>query len=85
MAAGSWEANSSRPAMSRSASRREFVPLKELLVLMLTLRPVLIRLVRLVRLFVDLKLVGVTGARMVDRVDCRAHAFAEEITNDSGG
>ncbi len=69
MAAGSWEATSSRPSMSRSASRRELVPLVEFLVLMLlTLRFILDRL------FVDLKLrvPEVKGARTVDQVERRA-------------
>jgi hypothetical protein len=49
------------------------------LVLVLTLRVILDRL------FVDLKLVGVMGARMVDRTDCRERDPVEEITNRSGG
>jgi hypothetical protein len=65
--------------MSRSASRRALDPLVEFLVLMLlTLR------FTLDRLFVDLKLrdLGVKGARIVDRVDCRsARDSVEEIPN----
>lgn len=74
MAAVCWSAKASRPAMSRSASRRVLAPL-----LVLTLRVVLDRL------FVDFKLVGVMGARMVDRADCRASDPVEDITNNSGG
>ena len=77
MAAGSWETTSSRPAMSRSANRRDLDPLVEFLVLVLRLRVVL------ERLFDDLKLVGVTGARMVDWAECRARDSVE-ITNISG-
>jgi hypothetical protein len=76
VAAGCWSATSSRPAMSRSASRRVLVPL---VVLVLTLRVVLDRL------FADLKLVGVMGARMVDRTDCRERDPVKDITNKSGG
>jgi hypothetical protein len=66
--------------MSRSASRRRvLVPLVECLVLVLALRVVLDRL------FDDLKLVGVRGARMVDRADCRARDPVEESMNNSGG
>jgi len=65
--------------MSRSAKRRVFVPLVEFLVLVLRLRVVLDWLL------VDLKLVGVMGARMVDRGDCRTCVPVEEITNISGG
>ena len=68
MAARCWEATSSKPSMSRSASRRALEPLVECLVLMLlTLR------LKLDRLFVDFKLrdLGVKGANMVDLVECR--------------
>lgn len=67
--------------MSRSASRRPLEPLVEFLVLMLlTLR------LTLDRLFVDLKLrdFGVKGARMVDRVECRAARDALEETPNIG-
>lgn len=70
--------------MSRSASWRLPVPLvAELFVLVLALRDFVLD-----RLFVDLKLrlLGVKGARMVDRADCRARRDSvEEITNTSGG
>jgi hypothetical protein len=78
-----WEAASSKPAMSRSASWRVPVPLIELFVLVLALRDFVLD-----RLFVDIKLrlLGVKGARMVDRADCRARRDSvEEITNISGG
>jgi len=67
--------------MSRSASRRALEPLVEFLVLMLlTLR------FTLDRLFIDLKLrdLGVKGAKMVDRVECRAARDAVEATPNIG-
>ena len=72
MAARCWEATSSRPSMSRSASRRPLEPLVEFLVLMLlTLRFTLDRLFKLRDL-------GVKGPRMVDRAECRAARDAVE-------
>ncbi len=67
--------------MSRSASWRPLDPLVEFLILMLlTLR------FTLDRLFVDLKLrdLGVKGARMVDRVECRAARDAAEESPNIG-
>jgi hypothetical protein len=81
VAARCSEATSSRPSMSRSASRRELEPLVEFLVLMLlTLR------FTLDRLFSDLKLrdLGVKGERMVDRVECRAARDVVEETPNIG-
>jgi hypothetical protein len=67
--------------MSRSASRRVLEPLVEFLVLML----LILRFI-LDRLFIDLKLrdLGVKGARMVDRVECRAARDVVEGTPNIG-
>jgi hypothetical protein len=67
--------------MSRSASRRVLEPLVEFLVMML----LILRFI-LDRLFVDLKLrdFGVKGARMVDRVECRAARDGVEETPNIG-
>ena len=67
--------------MSRSANRRALEPFVEFFVLMLlTLR------FTLDRLFVDLKLrdLGVKGARMVDRVECRVARDALEENPNIG-
>lgn len=67
--------------MSRSANRRVLEPLVEFLVLML----LILRFI-LDRLFIDLKLrdLGVKGARMVDRVECRAARDAVEENPNIG-
>jgi hypothetical protein len=65
--------------MSRSPNERVCAPLAELLVLMLTLRLILDRL------FLDFKLQGTKGARMVVRVDFGVRESGEGVMNNSGG
>jgi hypothetical protein len=77
VAAGCWAAISRSPAMSRSTNGCiSILPLVEFLVLVL-LRPILDRL------FTDLKLAGVMGARIVDRPDRGTRVPVEE--NSSAG
>jgi hypothetical protein len=65
--------------MSRSPSEGTCAPLAELLVLTLTL------LLILDRLFLDFKLQGTKGARMVVRADCGLRESGEGVMNNSGG
>ena len=65
--------------MSRSTNERVFATLAEFLVLVLTLR------LRLDRLFVDLRLQGTKGARMVVRADSGSRDSLEGLMYNSGG
>jgi len=65
--------------MSRSTNERVFAALAEFLVLVLTLR------LRLDRLFVDPRLQGTKGARMVVRDDSGSRDLLEGLMYNSGG
>jgi hypothetical protein len=65
--------------MSRSTSERVCTALAEFLVLVLTLRVILDRL------FIDLRLQGTKGARMVVRADLDSRDSLEAPMNNSGG
>jgi hypothetical protein len=65
--------------MSRSTSERVRAALVEFLVLVLTLRLILDRL------FVDLRLQGMNGARTVVRVERGSRDSLEGLMNNSGG